>query len=195
MDEHLLADRRLGGVRDSLCCFVTLVLQFQQEVGTGGVYFTNMTMLPFCCSHRLSGAFFLPDKTMGEGSMAMTTALMVALMAQAPTTIVVQPAPEFEVGYVELLAGDDSRAIERIEANASLPNDDPALLINKGVALARLGHIDEARESFEAAARGRHQMDLETTSGEWVDARSIARRALVMLDGGTLARDYALLMH
>lgn len=127
--------------------------------------------------------------------MAMTTALMVALMAQAPTTIVVQPAPEFEVGYVELLAGDDSRAIERIEANASLPNDDPALLINKGVALARLGHIDEARESFEAAARGRHQMDLETTSGEWVDARSIARRALVMLDGGTLARDYALLMH
>ena len=126
--------------------------------------------------------------------MAMATALLVALMAQAPTTIVVQPAPEFEVGYVELVAGDDHRAIERIEANASLPTNDPALLINKGVALARLGYVDAARESFEAAARGRHQMDLETMSGEWADARSIARRALAMLDGGTLTRDYALLM-
>ena len=54
--------------------------------------------------------------------------------------------------------------------------------------------LTQVRENFEAAARGRHQMDLETMSGEWVDARSIARRALVMLDGGTLARDYALLM-
>ena len=126
--------------------------------------------------------------------MTMTTALVVALVAQAPATIVVQPASEFEVGYVELAAGDDGRAIERIEANTSLPTNDPALLINKGIALARLGHVDEARDNFEAAARGRHQMDLETMSGEWIDARTIAHRALTMLDAGTLTRDYALLM-
>ena len=45
----------------------------------------------------------------------------------------------------------------------------------------------EARAMFEAAAQNDTRYRLETASGEWMDSRDLARRALAMLDKGEFA--------
>ncbi|GAA4647532.1 hypothetical protein GCM10023115_54940 [Pontixanthobacter gangjinensis] len=57
-----------------------------------------------------------------------------------------------DVAFEELAALDNQAAIERIEANDTLEQDDPARLINLGVALAREGCTGEAKAMFEADA-------------------------------------------
>ncbi|WP_324826721.1 hypothetical protein [Qipengyuania zhejiangensis] len=126
--------------------------------------------------------------------MALVTTLALALMAQGPTNAVVEPATTFDVGYEELVAGQDRAAIEAIENCDGLAQDDPARLINHGIALARLGRFDEARTELEAAANSRESVDLETAEGDWVDSRRLARRALAMLEAGDFSRYYAMSM-
>ena len=93
-------------------------------------------------------------------------------------------ASESRVGYEALMAGDNLRAIAEIEANRSLGQDDPARLINLGVAYARQGEEERARRLFESAIASSDQMELETAGGDWVYSRALARQALRMLDGG-----------
>ena len=73
-----------------------------------------------------------------------------------------------------------------------LAADDPARLINHGIALARTGNYEAARADFAAAANARDSVELETADGKWVDSRRLARKALAMLDKGEFARYYAL---
>jgi hypothetical protein len=56
-----------------------------------------------------------------------------------------------------------------------------------GIAYARVGRTAEARAAFEAAASSDERFRLETASGEWMDSRDLARRALAMLDKGELS--------
>ncbi|MEZ5681731.1 MAG: hypothetical protein R3E14_10635 [Erythrobacter sp.] len=126
--------------------------------------------------------------------MAIIEALTLALMAQGPAEAVVAPETTYDVGYEELVAGRDREAISAIEECEELAQDDPARLINHGIALARLGRYNEARTDFEAAARADSSVELETASGDWTDSRRLARKALAMLDSGEFARYYALNM-
>lgn len=89
-----------------------------------------------------------------------------------------------DVAYNDLAAGNDAAAIERIEANATLDNADPARLINLGVAHARQGDSVTARKLFLAAIASQDRYQLETGSGSWVDSRNLAREALAALDRG-----------
>lgn len=93
---------------------------------------------------------------------------------------------ESEVGYEALMAGDNERAIAEIEANHALHRDDPARLLNLGIAHARMGDEGEARAFFRAAVTSADQMELETSQGDWVYSRALARQALHMLDDGSL---------
>lgn len=96
-----------------------------------------------------------------------------------------QPAaPGVDVAYQSMAQGHDQRAIEQIEANAELETDDPARLINLGIAHARKGDEVRARHYFQAAIDSRERYDLETAEGAWVDSRILARRAMKMLDRG-----------
>ena len=124
--------------------------------------------------------------------MALFTAAALVLMSQGSSLVVPAPEAAYDVGYDELLANDNLAAREAIEACETLPADDPARLINHGIALARTGDYEAARASFEAVAEASERVELETAEGEWVDSRRLARRALAMLDKGEFARYYAL---
>ena len=124
--------------------------------------------------------------------MAIITSMALALMAQGPVEAVPAPQAEYDVGYEELVANDNVEARKAIENCDALDADDPARLINHGIALARTGKYEAARADFEAAAMARDSVELETADGNWVDSRHLARKALAMLEKGEFARYYAL---
>lgn len=113
----------------------------------------------------------------------VVSALFAALLsAQAPVQ-----AATVEVAYDELTAGNAVAAIEKIESSKARDTTHPARLINLGIAYARVGQIAEARAMFKAAEQSDQRYRLETATGEWVDSRHLARRALAMLDNGEFA--------
>lgn len=114
--------------------------------------------------------------------MSLTTILASAIIAQAP-------APAEDVAFWELARGLNQAAIVRIEANAALPADDPARLINLGIAHAREGRVEQARALFRSAARSEDSVRLETATGAWLDSRDLARTALQMLARGEFSTD------
>lgn len=99
--------------------------------------------------------------------------------------VAVQPAGS-EVGYPQLIAGQEDAAITVITRQQE--TDDPARLINLGIAYARMGDQERARAMFRAAHTAEERVDLETASGEWVYSRVLARRGLAMLDSGAFNR-------
>lgn len=114
--------------------------------------------------------------------MAVTALIASLLMAQAPVE-----AAAVEVAYDELASGDTAAAIAKIEKDEARDREHPARLINLGIAYARAGRSDEAKAMFQAAAESENRYRLETASGEWMDSRDLARRALAMLDRGEFA--------
>ncbi len=124
--------------------------------------------------------------------MAIFTSVALALLVQAPVEAVPGPEANYDVGYEELVANENVAARDAIEKCDELAENDPARLINHGIALARTGNYDAARADFEAAANARDSVELETADGNWVDSRRLARKALAMLDKGEFARYYAL---
>ena len=115
-------------------------------------------------------------------SFIAAAALLVA--ADGPVMIVSAPEADCTIDYEELLSGEGREALQAIEGCAADAERDPALQINHGVALARVGDYDAARESFHAAARNAERFELETASGDWVDSRVLARRGLAMIESG-----------
>lgn len=93
-------------------------------------------------------------------------------------------APVSDVAYDELAAEQNRAAIEKLEAAPASDTQDPAMLINLGIAYAREGHLDHARGLFERAAHSESRFQLETATGEWVDSRWLAIRAIALLDAG-----------
>lgn len=126
--------------------------------------------------------------------MAIGTAFALVFLAQASPAAIPAPATPFDVGYPELVEGENAAAAKAIEACEELDSDDPARLINHGIALARMGRFTEARADFEAAAKADNSVELETASGTWVDSRHLARRALASLERGEFQRYYAMSM-
>lgn len=124
--------------------------------------------------------------------MAIITSVALVLMAQGAVEAVPGPQADYDVGYEELVANQNIAAREAIEACEKLAADDPARLINHGIALARTGNYEAARLQFEAAAHASDSVELETAEGAWVDSRRLARKAIAMLDRGEFARYYAL---
>ena len=120
--------------------------------------------------------------------MTLATTLALMVLTQAPAQIADQADASriepVDVAFAELSVGENIAAIERIEQNAELDSDDPARLINLGIAQARQGDDIQARTMFTAAARHNDRYQLETAEGAWVDSRDLARRALAMLDRG-----------
>lgn len=111
--------------------------------------------------------------------MLVATILASALIVQAPS-----PNDAVEVAYPEMVEGRTEAAIRKIEDADAREGDHPARLINLGIAHARMGNEDKARELFAQAARNIDRYWLETSTGEWADAREIARSAIARLDRG-----------
>ena len=116
--------------------------------------------------------------------MSMLAAVVLLVAAEAPVMTVTAPDSEYDIGYSELVSGDARGALEAIENCDKLPKSDPALQINHAVALAQTGKYNEARDRFAAAARNVDRLELQTSTGDWVDSKVLARRGLAMLDTG-----------
>ncbi len=114
---------------------------------------------------------------MALGTMIAAIALLQASAGNAQTV---------EVAFEELKAQENTAAIEKIEVSKALEEGDPASLINLGIAHAREGRVTEARTFFNAAATTATRYRLETATGEWVDSRWLAKKALALLDEGLL---------
>lgn len=116
------------------------------------------------------------------------SALLIAglLMAQTSSITVEATRDAADIGFRELAAGHPTEAIKRIDANRAEDANDPAALINRGSALARLGDRDSARASFTAALSSRERYDVELSDGRWLDSRSAARLAIRMLKDNTV---------
>lgn len=108
-------------------------------------------------------------------------AIVILAMAQAQAPV----ADGF--GQQALVDGRDTAAIAAIMNNDSVENDDPARLINLGIAYARQGDATLARQLFEGVRDNRNRVELETARGEWVDSRRLASQALAMLERGEFA--------
>ena len=116
--------------------------------------------------------------------MSIATILASALVVQAPG-----PGDgAVEVAYPEMVAGRTAAAIDKIEHADPRDADHPARLINLGIAHARTGDEAKARELFDAVATTTERYWVETATGEWIDVRDLARKAIAMLDGGEFAR-------
>ena len=116
--------------------------------------------------------------------MSLLAAATLLLVADGSVVIVSGPEQPCTFGYEELATGDDRGAMDELQSCDAATASDPAIQINHGVALARVGEFDAARSSFEAAARNAERYELETATGNWVDSRVLARRGLAMLDDG-----------
>ena len=114
--------------------------------------------------------------------MSITLGIASVLLAAGPA----QAVEQVDVAYEQMVAGQDEAAIRQINANEELSPDDPARLINLGIAHARRGDTEAAREAFTSALANDDRQYLETSRGQWVDSHSLARQALAMLDGGKL---------
>ncbi|WP_379552782.1 hypothetical protein [Qipengyuania sp. DGS5-3] len=118
--------------------------------------------------------------------MALFEIALATMMAQAPAMASAHVAQD------ALLEGRNHAAIEQIESNSELDADDPARLINLGIARARTGDYDAARALFQAVIAHKERVELETAEGDWVDSRRLARKAISMLDRGEFERYFAL---
>jgi len=117
--------------------------------------------------------------------MIMATGLAVLMLADAPA----QAGMKDDVAYEKLAAGEDESAIRIIRGNDALEGDDPARLLNLGVAYARQGNVALARAMFSAAILSDDRQLLETGNGKWVDSRVLARQALTRLENGAYGDD------
>jgi len=114
----------------------------------------------------------------------------IALGAALAIPAQVQATGEAETGLAaqSLSEGESVRAITMLKSALQDAPNDPALLINLGIAYAQGGNDAEARTSFEAAMASREVIELETASGTEIDSRRLARRALAMLERGEFRR-------
>lgn len=120
----------------------------------------------------------------------LITALALTLGASAQLSAPAYPALmsgiewQGELAVGPLMARRNDEAIRLLEqARLENPND-PAILINLGIAHAQIGQDDEARALFSSVLGMRAAMDLATSGGRVADSRQLARRAMRMLDHG-----------
>ena len=116
--------------------------------------------------------------------MSLLAAVVLLVAAEGPVMTVTAPESEYDIGYAELVSGDARGALEAIKNCDKLPDSDPARQINHAIALAHVGEYDEARDRFAAAARNADRLELQTSAGDWVDSKVLARRGLAMLESG-----------
>ncbi|MEL6528479.1 MAG: hypothetical protein AAGK01_05640 [Pseudomonadota bacterium] len=118
-------------------------------------------------------------------AIALAAASSLAVIAGAPAAAQENVA-ETELAAGKLARGETTTAIASLEIQRATSPDDPALLINLGIAYAHIGKDEKAREMFEAALVSQQPHELETADGNATDSRKLARKAMGMLNRGEL---------
>jgi tetratricopeptide (TPR) repeat protein len=111
---------------------------------------------------------------------------VVALLLTVAAPAFAEPQYELgydrgSLGYEALIAKNNRLALDQLARDRSVPNNNPAKLINIGRAYARLGDFTRAEEAFTAALNCKDEMDLVLADGREMNSRKAARLALKQL--------------
>lgn len=87
-----------------------------------------------------------------------------------------------DAGYVELVSGEATAAVQQLEKLHAQNPDDPAIMINLAAAYIEIGRLDDANRAYRLAIASRERLQLETAEGDWEDSRQIARSGLSRLE-------------
>ena len=119
----------------------------------------------------------------------MRITVMAVGLAAAFAAVPAVAQPHYEIGYDRgslafeaLMANDNQRALEQLARDRSVPDTDPAKLINIGSAYARLGDFERAEEAYIAALNCKDEMDLLLADGREMNSRKVAKLALKKLE-------------
>ena len=115
-------------------------------------------------------------------ALAAPAALAGSPIANDDAAAIAQSATEFAADLI--MAGDKQKALIRLEQRLEAAPNDPAILINLGIAYAQMGYDSKARASFEDALACPKPQELAIADGRTLDSRRLARQALQMLDRG-----------
>lgn len=115
--------------------------------------------------------------------------ISAAMLAATPIGAAAEPAamlrePDAALAAHAISSGRDSEAIAALEEQREASPNDPAVLINLGIAHAHQGNDEQARAMFKAAMASRETVELETANGRAIDSKRLARNALSMLERG-----------
>ncbi len=121
------------------------------------------------------------------GALLMSlTAIALALIAANPSAgmPVAMLAEAPELAAQTLATGQAEEALATLEPASSANPHDPAVLINLGIAYARVGDEPKARAAFMQALGCQDVVELDTADGTTTDSRKLARKAIRMLERG-----------
>ena len=121
---------------------------------------------------------------MTKSALAIVLSAAGALAVIATSPAAAQAQPDAELSAAKIARGETTTAIASLEIERQASPDDPALLINLGIAYAHIGKEEKAREMFDAALKSDQQIELETADGNATDSRRLARKAMAMLERG-----------
>jgi Flp pilus assembly protein TadD len=116
---------------------------------------------------------------------ALALSLGASAQAAAPVPATT-PGIEWpsDLAVAPLMAHRTAEAIAILKQSHLSNPEDPAVMINLGIAYAQSGQEAEARALFDAALTKRAEFDLAISSGQVTDSRQLARRAIRMLERG-----------
>lgn len=111
---------------------------------------------------------------------------IAALLIATAGPVFAQPSFEIgydrgSLGYEALISNQNDLALEQLTKNRTVPNTDPAKLINLGRAYQRAGDLSLAEEAFTAALNCKDEMDLVLSDGREMSSRKAAKLALKQL--------------
>lgn len=113
--------------------------------------------------------------------------LSICLTAAAAAVAVPASAQDGEIGYPEgslayrtLLAADYALAERQLRTDSRVTLDDPAKLLNYGLALAKTGHSEAARRAFNRVLND-EEVELVMADGSSLSSHVVARRGLAMI--------------
>ena len=92
------------------------------------------------------------------------------------------------LGFADLVAGDNEGAIRSIKADANVAHDDPARLLNLGLAYERSGDFQTAQAYYSTVLARTRPAQLVLSNGTVVDSHELATGGLKRVDGLLAAR-------
>ena len=96
--------------------------------------------------------------------------------------------PKGSLGYAELVAGDAAGAIRSIKADTNVAHDDPAQMLNLGLAYERSGDFDSAERLYSSVLTRTRPTQLVLSNGAVVSSHDLAATGLNRVQGQMAAR-------